>query len=209
MLRTANQRIAALVLLGGAVAFASLLLLAFTIPLMHFDLVMVWDLANSLVLSKLINGDFYEIDPFLEQYTYTAIVTIAALILSYLLGLLLALRTLFKNWREVRRLRIIFTLNRLVAHVLILLGGVITIGCLLWYMDLCNAGLVFAWNNFNFIFTSQISEAIDYPLRYFDQTIIRAANVVMAALAFSYVLSLALAVATLWQRWRAPIGTTE
>ena len=208
MLRTANQRIAALVLVGGVVAFASLLLLAFTIPLMHFDLVMVWDLANSLVLSKLINGDFYEIDPFLEQYTYTAIVTIAALILSYLLGLLLALRTLLKDWREVRRLRIIFTLNRLVA-VLILLGGVITIGCLLWYMDLCNAGLVFAWNNFNFIFTSQISEAIDYPLRYFDQTIIRAANVVMAALAFSYVLSLALAVWTLWQRWRAPIGTTE
>ena len=216
MLKTANQRIAALVLVGGMVSLVALLLLAFTLPQMHPDLVMTWLTTNILFVSELTDGAFYEPDSFLEPYTNAAIVTMTAFILSHLLGLFLALRVLLKGWREVRGIRVFLTLNRLSA-ALVLVSGAIAVGCLAWYMSTCTwymsfcklrlkTGLPLAWLNIHYIASSQFSEAIDSPLSFFDQTIIRAANVVMAALAFSYALCVALAVRTLWE-WRQPVAS--
>ena len=210
MLRTANQRIAALVLVGGMVSLVALLLLAFTLPQMHPDLVMTWLTTNILFVSELTDGAFYEPDSFLEPYTNAAIVTMTAFILSHLLGLFLALRVLLKGWRKVRRQRVFFTLNWLNA-ALVLVGGAITTGGMVWFMSTCTwylsfcklslkTGLLLAWMDVHYIASSQLSDLVDPLPSYFDQAVIHRAYIMTTALAISYVFSLVLAVRTLWRR---------
>ena len=211
MLRTANQRIAALVLVGGVIALVLFLALALTIPFEHTDWALAWYAANFLSVSKFSSDDFFEIDPdlFVELYTYFAVGMTVALILSYGTGLLLASRTLLTRWRagqntEVRQeFRLKFPLD-----LLILLGCAIAGGSLIWFIDRFIMNLDLAWIYINAIVCSQLTSACAMDPYAIDSQF-RAANVMMAALAFSYALSLALAVWTLWQRWRAPIGTTE
>ena len=208
MWKTINQKIAALVLVGGVIALVTFLLLAFTIPLAHFDLALTWYIANDLAVYQLINEDYRTGMSFFERYSYTAIAALAAFILSYSLGLLLALQGLFKTWRDQRKLRALFTPNRLIA-VLVLLTGAFYCGLFIRYMDFYNLKMDLAWLNIQIILTTQLSVSFVEARNRFADLQIRAANVTMAALALSYVLSLALAVGTLWQGRRTSDMTTE
>lgn len=207
MLRTANQRLAALVLAGGAVALVALLLLAFTLPQMQPDLAGTWFTINYLLVSELTDSAFYERQSFLEPYTHAAIVTMTAFILSHLLGLFLALRVLRKGWESVRRLRVFFTLNRLSA-TLTWVGAAIAVASMAWFLSTCTwymsfcelsltSGLPLAWMDMIWLVLSPLTDIFDPPPPYFDQTPSYKAYLTITALALSYASSLALAVRTL------------
>ena len=213
MLRTANQRLATLVLVGGAVALVMLLLLAFTLPQIQPDLAMTWTTINYLFVAELTDDAFYEPQSFLEPYTNAAIVTMTAFILSHWLGLFLALRVLLRGWRKVRKLSVFFTLNQLSA-ALVLVGGVITSGGMVWFMSTCTwylsfcelslkTGLPLAWMDVHYIASSQLSDLVDPLPSYFDHAVIHRAYIMTTALAISYVFSLALAGGTLWRQANA------
>ena len=207
MLKTANQRLAALVLVGGVVALVTLLLLAFTLPQKQPDLAMTWTTINYLFVAELTDDAFY------DPYTNAAIVTMTAFILSHWLGLFLALRILLKGWRKVRRPRVFFTLNRLNA-ALVLVSGAITTGGMVWFMSTCTwylsfcklslkTGLPLAWMDVHYIASSQLSDLVDPLPSYFDHAVIHRAYITVTALALSYVFSLALAGGTLWRQANA------
>ena len=207
MLRTTNQRIATLVLVGGVVALVALLL--FTSTLGHFDLVFGWDFAHGLAVYTLITEEYLTFDARHEHHANTAIVTVVASLLSYGTGLLLASRTLLTRWRDMREAARSLYITNLLLAALALLSGVVAGGSFLWYKNYTFSNLILTWLNIRFIVAGQLSEYVHVEPNAYPNVQIRAANVVMAALAFSYVLSLALAVWTLWQRSRAPIATTE
>ena len=220
MLKTANQRLAMLVLAGGAVALVALLLLAFTLPQRQPDLANAWFTANFIFIYALTAGAFYEIGSYLGPYTHTAIVTMSALIVSYGLGLFLALRVLLRGGRSMRWLRAFFTRNRLSA-ALAWVGAVSALGGMAWFMSNCAwylnfcelsliSGLPMAWMDIQYMILSPITDLFDPLPSYFDHAAIsRGAYLTTAALALSYVLCLALAVGTLWQGRRTPDTTAE
>ena len=199
MLNTANQRIAALVLVGGVILVAYLLWYMLSYDF-NFNLVLAWLNANLHFLSTLTGYDF--IRPFPSNpLTVLSVVAMAFFILSYFSGWLLALRTLLKGWRNVRGSRFAFTFQRLFA-MLILLGGVITAGSLIWYMDHRHMGLATTWFYTTVIVSAQLSDSVNHSY-YISDLQIRSAQVTTAALACSYVLSLVLASGTLRRRGNA------
>lgn len=212
MLKTANQRIAALVLAGGAISLVALLLLAYTLPQRHPNLVETWFTANFISVFALTQGAFYDIPTILERYSAASMATMTAFILSYGLGLWLAVRVLREGWRSVRR-RAFFTRNRLSA-ALVWVGGVIAVAGMAWfwsacaqYMSFCElslpASLPLAWMELQYLFLSPLTDIFDPPPPYYDQTLSHKAYLTITALAISYLFGLALAVATLQRRVRA------
>ena len=209
MLRTANQRIAALVLVGGVVALVYLLWLS---QAKHLDLIGAWLSSTLYFLSGISEQEFTRPSPALADIRLATAV-MAMLALSYFSGWLLAIRILFmgqnnvrmllKNRREGRGLRGFIAFHRISA-VLIILGGAVAGGALVWYMDFCNLNIEWAWMTINGIVYDHLSVRVE-PSSIHSVLQVRAAHLTMAALAFSYALSLALAVGTMLKEQR----TTE
>ena len=207
LLKTANQSLAALILAGGVVALAALLL--FTNILAPFDLVLGWDLAHGLAIYALITEEYLTIDASVEHHANTAIVIVVASLLSYGTGLLLALRLLLARWREtLGAANILFIPNRLLA-ALILLSGAFAGGTFLWYMDYTSSNVILTWLNIRFIVAGQLSEYVHVEPNAYPDIQVRAANLTLAALALSYVLSQCLAVSQLWHSGRAILRHTR
>lgn len=195
MLKTANQRIAALVLVGGVVALFSFLLLAATLPLAHFDLALTWYIANDLAISQLFPDENLTTSPF-ERYNLTALVMEVALFLSYGLGLSLALRVTMIGWWRNRSLRSHFQPQRFVG-VLVLCSGAIFGGFFLEHLDTYALSVEHGWESLQFILTLQLSSAFAEARGPFTDDQILTATVILIALALSYVLSIVLAAQTL------------
>ena len=202
MLKTTNQRLAALVLAGAAISLVALLLLFFTMPFLDADLLWVWSFANTLVSQLLLAQGRQEFDPFIARFTAGAIALVVASWLTYGLGLLLALRVLGQGWRERQRRQPRLTLRRFTA-ALTLLCAALSGGALLWYMDFYNLDAIRAWADIRFIVNSQHYLSSVVNLDQFADFQIRVANTTLTLWAFSYLLCLALAVATLQRRVRA------
>ena len=218
MLKTANQRLAALVLAVGVVALVALLLLAYTFPQRQPNLADTWFTANFISVYALTDGAFYDIPPIFERYSATAIATMSALTLSYGLGLWLAMRVLREGWRNVRR-RAFFTPHRLSA-ALVWVGAAIAVAGMAWFLRTCTgylsfcelsltSGLPLAWMDMIWLVLSPLTDIFDPPPPYFDPTPSHKAYLTLTALALSYLLCLALAAGTLWRRGRAPDLQTE
>ena len=176
MLKTTNQRLAALILAGGAVG---LLYLLWFLLSEHFKFIWAWFDANLHFLSTLTDHDF--IEPYPDNpITLFSVVAMSFFTLSYFSGWLLSMRLLLKDWREMRALHITFNVRRFSA-MLILIGAVFTTGSLIWYMDYCHTGLAVTWFDTNLIVASQLSESVTHSY-YYGNLQIRSAHVTMAAL---------------------------
>ena len=204
MRRTTNQRLAALVVVGGVVLLVYLL---WIMQPEHSDLFGAWFSFNLFVSGELSDHKYYTPSPS-DPNSQAIIIVSGFFSLSHLSGWLLALRTLLKGWREARWPHAALNFHRISA-VLILLSVVIAIAYLLQYMNFIFSDLVLAWLNINFIVAGQHSPFVSVEPDMYNVAQIHTANVTMAAFALSYVLSLVLAAQTLWQGRRTPDTTSE